>query len=387
MKILVAPDSFKGSLKSPAAAAAIAAGARRAWPEAEVLELPVGDGGEGTLEALVTATGGTYETHRVTGPLGEPVEARLGLLGDGETVFVEMAEASGLSRVPRERLDPRRATTRGTGELIRAAVRTGRPRLLIGIGGSATNDGGAGALEALGARFLDASGAAVPAGGAGLGRLAEIDLVHFEAPVGMEVVVACDVTNPLTGPSGASAIYGPQKGAAPEDVQCLDAALEHFAGVVCTKLGKDWKDAPGAGAAGGLGFALLAFLGARLERGVDLVLDAIRFNHHLEGTGLVLTGEGRIDRQTTTYGKTLTGIGRRARAAGVPVLALAGSLGEDLGDYQEAGISGVTSILPRPLALPEAMADAPRLLEQATFRMVEVFRAGREWRRQERRSG
>jgi glycerate kinase len=376
MKVLAAPDSFKGSLKSPAAAAAIARGARAAWPEAEVVELPVGDGGEGTLEALVTATGGASVRHTVTGPLGEPLEARLGLLGDGETVFVEMAEASGLSRVPKERRDPLRAATAGTGELIRAAAAAGRRRLLIGIGGSATNDGGAGALAALGARFLDRLGNPLPPGGAALLDLHSIDLSGFQRPE-MEIVVACDVTNPLTGPDGASAIYGPQKGATESDIALLDRALGRFADVTAQNVGRECRNDPGAGAAGGLGFALLAFLDARLERGARLVLDAIRFDEHLRGTALVLTGEGRIDRQTTAFGKTLTGIADRARAAGVPVLALAGSLGEDLGDYRAAGIDGVVSILPRPMALEQAMAEAEPLLAEAARRVVEVFLAGR----------
>lgn len=377
LKIVIAPDSFKGSLKSPEVARAMAAGARAAVPDAEVVVLPVGDGGEGTLDALVTATRGSFKTHTVTGPLGEPVAARLGLLGDGETVFVEMAEASGLSLVPTAERDPHRATTYGTGELIRAAFATGRKRLLVGIGGSATNDGGAGALQALGIRLLDASGQDLPPGGAPLQHLASIELEGFRVPDGIDIVAACDVTNPLTGPEGASAIYGPQKGASPQDVAILDAALAHYAVISAAKLGKQWHDAPGAGAAGGLGFALLAFLGARLERGVQLVLDAVQFETQLEGADLVLTGEGRIDRQTTQYGKTLTGIGERAQRLGVPVLALAGSVSADLGDYRKAGLCGVASVVPRPMTLEEAMRDGALLVEDASRRMVEVFVAGR----------
>lgn len=380
LKIVVAPDSFKGSLKSPEVARAMAAGARAAVPDATIVTLPVGDGGEGTLDALVAATGGTFTEHTVTGPLGAPITARLGLLGDRETVFVEMAEASGLSLIPAAERDPYRATTYGTGELIRAAFVTGRKRVLIGIGGSATNDGGAGAIQALGARLRDNSGRQLPGGGQALAQLASIDLDEFSVPEGIEVVVACDVTNPLTGPEGASAIYGPQKGASPEAVAILDAALTHYADITAQKLGKEWKDAPGAGAAGGLGYALLAYLGARLERGVQLVLDAVQFESQLTGADLVLTGEGRIDRQTTAYGKTLTGIGERAQRAGVPVLALAGSVSADLGDYQAAGIRGVASIVTRPMTLEEAMRDGASLVEDASRRMVEVFVAGREAR-------
>ena len=373
MKILVAPDSFKGSLKSTAAARAMAAGARAAAPGAEILELPVGDGGEGTLDALVAATGGAIETHTVEGPLGEPVAARLGLLGDGETAFVEMAEASGLSLLKPEERDPLHAGSFGTGQLIRSALETGRPRVLIGIGGSATNDGGAGALEALGLSLRDREGRPLPRGGAALSSLAWID---GSIELSRELVVACDVNNPLLGPDGASAIYGPQKGASEADIRLLDSALAHFATIAAAKLGNDWKEASGAGAAGGLGFALLAFCGARLERGVRLVLEAIGFDRHLQGADLVLTGEGRIDRQTLTYGKTLTGIGERSRAAGVPVVALAGGVGEDLGDYRAVGLSGVASIVPRPMSLEAAMAAAPELVEEAARRVVEIFLAG-----------
>lgn len=377
MRVLIAPDSFKGSLKSPDVARAMAAGVREAVPDADVVELPVGDGGEGTLDALVAATGGTLLSRSVAGPLGEPVEARLGLLGDGATAFVEMAEASGLSLIPGDRRDPLRATTYGTGELIRAAFETGRGRILIGLGGSATNDGGAGALQALGIRFLDGSGKDLPRGGIALADLAALDTRAFRAPETVTIIAACDVTNPLTGPEGASAVYGPQKGASAADVAALDSALSHFGDIAAGNLGKDWRERAGAGAAGGLGFALLAFLAARLERGVQLVLDAVSFDTHVRGADIVLTGEGRIDRQTTAFGKTLTGIGERARAAGVPVLALAGALGDDLGDYRAAGISGVASILPRPMTLEEAMQNARTLVQEASRRLIEVYLAGR----------
>ncbi len=382
MKVLVAPDSYKGSLKSPEVARALAAGVRDALPDAEVVELAVGDGGEGTLEALVAATGGKFAPHEVEGPLGALLSARLGLLGDGKTVFVEMAEAAGLSRVPPSQRDPFRASTFGVGQLLRAALETGRPRVLVGIGGSATNDGGAGMLRALGARLLDAEGQELPPGGAALASLARLDLDGFASPHGVELVVACDVTNPLTGPRGAAAVYGPQKfppdhPATPEQLAVLDGALAHFADVAAETLDRDLRDEPGAGAAGGLGFALLAFLGARLERGVRLVLDAVHFDEHLRGADLVLTGEGRIDGQTTAYGKTLAGIGERARQAGVPVLALGGSLGADLGDYRAAGLASVASIVPGPMALEEALERAPALARDAARRLMEVFLTGR----------
>ena len=376
MKVLIAPDSFKGSLKSPDVARAMAAGVRAAVPDGQVALLPVGDGGEGTLEALVEATGGSYETATVDDPLGRSISARLGLLGDGNTAFVEMAEASGLSRLTPAERDPLRADTRGTGELVRSAFQSGRSRILIGIGGSATNDAGAGLLTGLGVRILDRDGNEIGPGGGELARAHRLDLTGLSLPPGREWVVACDVTNPLTGPQGASAIYGPQKGATPEMIAELGDALGHFADVVAEALGKDCRELPGAGAAGGLGFALQAFLGARLVRGVDLVLDSVRFDEQLEGASFVLTGEGKIDRQTTAFGKTLTGIGARAAKAGVPVLALAGSVGDDLGDYRAAGISSVASIVPRPMSLEEAMGRAPGLIELATRRLVETFLAG-----------
>lgn len=373
MRIVIAPDSFKGSLKSPAVAEAMAAGVRDAVQDAEIVQLPVGDGGEGTLDALVAATGGTFERHTVRGPLGDPVEARLGLLGDGRTVFVEMAEASGLSLISRDQRDALRATTYGTGELIRAALATGRPRMLIGIGGSATNDGGAGAMQALGARLLDDAGWELPPGGAALARLAEIDLSQFHLSREVEVVIACDVTNPLTGPDGASAVYGPQKGATAEDVRRLDVALARLAEVSARKLGKDWVDASGAGAAGGLGFALLAFCGGRMERGVRLVLETVRFREQIRGADLIFTGEGKIDRQTTAFGKTITGVGELARAEGVPVVALAGGLDTDCGDYRAAGIASVMSIIPRPMSLDEAVSAAPALIRDTARRVVELW--------------
>jgi len=381
VRILIAPDSLKGSLASPEVAAAMAAGVRAALPDAEVVPLPVGDGGEGSLAALVAATGARTVTRRVTGPVGDPVEAAIALLPDGETAFIEMAQASGLSRVAPECRRVREATTYGTGELIAAALASGARRILIGIGGSATNDGGAGMLTALGARLLDADGRELPPGGAALLRLARIDLGGWRVPADREFIVACDVTNPLTGPEGASAIYGPQKGATPEDVALLDAALERFADVAAGLLGRDLRNTPGAGAAGGLGFALVAFLGARLERGVDLLLDAIRFDDHLAGAELVLTGEGRFDHQTLPFYKTIAGVARRCQRAGVPVIAIVGGILGEIGDYRAAGIVGIMPIVPRPMSLDEAMRDAALLTTDATRRALELYLAGMPARR------
>jgi glycerate kinase len=377
VKIIIAPDSFKGSLSAVEAAAAMAAGVRQVWPGATIVEAPVGDGGEGTMEAMVRATGGRQVPVEVTGPLGEPAQSAYGLLGDEETAVVEMAAASGLGLVSPERREPLRATSRGTGELIAAALASRPRRLIIGIGGSATNDAGAGAMAALGARFLDADGRELPPGGAALTHLARIDLSGFRRAEGVEIVIASDVTNPLCGPAGASAVYGPQKGASADDVAVLDAALEEWARVVTRDVGVSVRDVPGAGAAGGMGAALLAFLGARMERGVELVLNAVHFDDLLEGAGLALTGEGKIDAQTA-FGKTIAGVGAHCQARGVPVLAFAGWLGDDLPDLGNIGVTGVASILPRPLSLEEAMAAAGPLLQAAVARTLRIYKAGQD---------
>lgn len=377
MRIVVAPDSFKGSLRAPEVAAAMAAGIRDALPEVETAVLPLGDGGEGTLDSLLAATGAEVPTLEVHDPIGRPVRARYLLLPDGATVFIEMAEAAGLSRLTGGELAPREASTFGVGQLLRAALATGRRRVLLGIGGSATNDGGAGMLQALGARLLDREGRDLPPGGAALAGLARIDLSGLRLPRDVKIVVACDVTNPLTGPDGAAAVYGPQKGATAEDIDELDAALSRFAGVAAG-LGRDCRHVPGAGAAGGLGFACLAFLGARLTRGAGLVLDTVGFDRAIEGAALVMTGEGRIDRQTLAFGKTIAEVADRARRAGVPVIALAGSLHEEVRapDYRAAGLASVHTILRSPTTLQQAMEAAPDLLRDAARRVFEVYLEG-----------
>lgn len=361
MRVVIAPDSFKGSLSAAEVAEALAQGVLRAWPAAQVITLPVADGGEGWVETLVQATGGRSITRRVTGPLGDPVDAQYGLFQqDGQEVAViEMASASGLTLVPPDRRDPRITTTRGTGELIRDALDQGARRLLVGIGGSATNDGGAGMAQALGVRLLDQAGTDLPPGGAALARLARVDLSGLDPRLAqVEVVVACDVDNPLTGERGASAIYGPQKGATPEMVQELDAALGHFADVVEEVLGQALRSTPGAGAAGGLGFGLMAFTNARLQRGIDLALDTLQADRHFAGAALVITGEGRIDGQTL-HGKVPFGVARRAAALGVPVVAVGGGVGplsqEALEELRAVGIQTVIPTLEAPCTLEEAM--------------------------------
>jgi glycerate kinase len=335
-----------------------------------VVKVPIADGGEGTVEALVEATSGRFETRTVRGPLGRPVDARWGVLGDGVTAVVEMAAASGLTLVPVGRRDPRVASTFGTGQLIRAALDAGFRHIVVGIGGSATNDGGSGMAKALGVRFLDGRGEPLPEGGAALSRVASIDLSGVDPRLAeTEILVACDVDNPLTGPRGASAVYGPQKGATPAVVQELDLALERFAQVACVATGRDVSRYPGAGAAGGLGAGLLFFTPARLVPGVDLVLDSARFDDVVRGASLVVTGEGRTDQQTA-MGKAPVGVARVAQRHGVPVLLVSGSLGPGAEEVLALGISRIVAAAPPGMPVEEAMARAAELLEAAVARSL-----------------
>jgi glycerate kinase len=369
-RVLVAPDSFKGSLSAVQAADAMERGVLAAWPDAVVEKVPIADGGEGTVEAMVVATGGTYESRTVRGPHGEPVTARWGVLGDGTTAVLEMAAASGLTLVPEGRRDPRLTSTFGTGELLLAAMDAGHRRIVLGIGGSATNDGGAGMARALGVRFLDALGEPLPDGGAALSRLATLDLSGLDARLAtVELLVACDVDNPLTGPRGASVIYGPQKGATPAMVAELDAALARLAAVAAVATGRDVASQPGAGAAGGLGAGLLFFTRARLVPGVDLVLDAARFDERVRGAHLVLTGEGRTDHQTA-MGKAPVGVARVARRHGVPVHLVSGSLGPGAEAVHAHGFERVSAASPPGMPVEEAMSRASELLEAAVLRSL-----------------
>ena len=326
MRVLVAPDKFKGTMTAAEAAEAIAGGWRRADPKAEVVEVPLADGGEGTLDALVAALGGERHRMSVSGPLGDPVEAEYALVEapEGRLGVVEMARASGLQLLSESRRDPSRTTTLGTGELIRAACEQGARRVLVCIGGSATNDGGAGMAQALGIRLLDGQGRDVRPGGAALLDLARIDMSGLDPSVKTAgFLVATDVDNPLVGPHGASAVYGPQKGASPEDVDLLDRALRHFAAIVHRDLGLDVRDTPGAGAAGGLGGGLIAFLGAKLRPGVEVVMDAVHLRERLQSADLAVTGEGAFDEQSL-HGKAPAGVLRTAADLGVPAIVLCG---------------------------------------------------------------
>ena len=373
MKVVIAPQGFKGGISGLEAAQAIARGVAAAVPDAETVLAPVADGGDGTLNALVDATGGQVFNQTVTGPLGQPLEAQWGVMGDGNTAVIEMARASGLALVPQRRRNPRITTTVGTGEILKKALDQGFTRVIVGLGGSATNDGGAGMAGALGARFLDANGRPLPPGGAALSRLASIDTSALHPRLGeASIVAATDVTNPLCGPDGASAVFGPQKGASGEVVLELDAALANFARIVQRDVGVDVADRPGAGAAGGLGAGLMAFAGAQLQSGIDMVCQVLDFDSHLAGADLVITGEGRADR-STIFNKAPVGVARHAQAHGVPTVLLAGGLGPGHEELYGHGIAAVLCIADRPMSFEQSLNRTGELLESAaeqTMRLV-----------------
>jgi glycerate kinase len=380
MKIIIAPDSFKESLSSMEAALQIEAGIRTVFPQADCLKLPLADGGEGTVDALIAATFGHKVSARVTGPLGDPCESFFGVCGDGQTAVIEMSAANGLNLVPRAMRNPLLTTSYGTGELILAALDTGLRNLIIGIGGSATNDAGAGMLQALGVRLLDERGQEIAAGGGSLKRLARIDVAGLDPRLrDCRVQVACDVDNPLTGPNGASAVYGPQKGASLAMVAELDRCLVRFAELLRRDLGQDISAHPGAGAAGGMGAALLAFLGAELRPGVDIVLEATHFEQLLAGTDLIITGEGRIDGQSV-FGKAPVGIARVAARHGVPVIGLAGSLGPGAEAVLAHGISALFSVVSGPGTLEDALAGAAENIRRTSRQIAEVLRLGGQFK-------
>jgi glycerate kinase len=369
-RVVIAPQSFKGSADAVAVASAIARGVRRVWPRAECLELPLADGGEGTALALVRATGGEMRHARVHDPLGREIDAQWGVLGDRVTAVLEMAAASGLPLLQQDERDPRITSTRGTGELILAAAASGAQRIVIGIGGSATNDGGAGMARAFGYRFLDPDGRELPEGGAPLANLARIEGQTDPRLVRPAIDVACDVRNPLLGPEGATAVYGPQKGATPEIQRELEAALTRYADVVEAFVGRDVRNVPGAGAAGGLGAGLIAFLDARLVSGSALVLDAAGFDKRLVGADLVVTGEGRIDGQSI-YGKLTHAVTTAAKRRGVPVVAVAGMIGPGHQTMRDAGIEAIETLAGDTDADRDAaMRDPLPRIEDAAARLV-----------------
>ncbi|CAI8782743.1 glycerate kinase [Priestia megaterium] len=374
MKIVVAPDSFKESLTALHVCEAVEKGIKTHFPNAEISKVPMADGGEGTVQSLVDATGGQIIQAKVTGPLGKEVEAFYGILGDGNTAVIEMAAASGLHHVPVDKRNPLITTTRGTGELILKALDHKVKHIIIGIGGSATNDGGAGMAKALGAKLLDANGAEIKEGGGSLDQLASIDLTNLDFRLAeVKVEVACDVDNLLTGETGASAVFGPQKGATPDMVRQLDRNLAHYAAVIEKEMDIHIQNVAGAGAAGGLGGGLLAFLSAELKPGVDIVIEATQLESYIKDADLVITGEGRIDGQTI-YGKTPIGVAKTAKKHSVPVIAIAGSIGAGSEAVYEHGIHALFSVVPGAVALSEALEKADENIERTAKNVASVIR-------------
>ncbi|CRZ80495.1 glycerate kinase [Vibrio cholerae] len=358
MKVVIAPDSFKESLTAKQVCDAIQAGLARVWHDAKFVAIPVADGGEGTVQSLVDATQGRLVEVKVMGPQGKRVEAFYGILGDNQTAVIEMAAARGLHHVPVAQRDPKLTTSFGTGELIRHALDQGVTKLIIGLGGSATNDGGVGMLAALGARFTNADGDPIQLTGGGLRELTHINLQDFDPRLQhCDILVACDVNNPLCGDKGASAVFGPQKGATPEDVQLLDGALRQF-GLLTEKVtGKMVLESAGAGAAGGMGAALLAYTQARLRPGIEIVLETVQLAYQVSDADLVITGEGRIDSQTV-HGKTPMGVAKVAKRFDVPVLALCGCTGDNYQAVYQCGIDAVFAAVPRAMSLEDALKES-----------------------------
>ncbi|MFK9082750.1 glycerate kinase [Pseudomonas neuropathica] len=374
MKIVIAPDSFKDSLSAQGVADAIALGLAEVWPHAQLIKCPMADGGEGTVESVLAACDGELRRTDVRGPLGETVNAAWGWLPQNHTAIIEMAEASGLQLVPLDRRDACISSTFGTGELIRAALDAGAQRVILAIGGSATNDAGAGAMQALGVKLLDAQGQQLQPGGLALAQLARIDLTGIDPRLAeVRFDIAADVNNPLCGPHGASAIFGPQKGATPAQVEQLDRALGHFANHCANALAQDVRDEPGSGAAGGLGFAAKAFLGAQFMAGVEVVAELVGLAEAVVGADLVITGEGRFDAQTLR-GKTPFGVARIAQEQGVAVIVIAGTLGEGYQALYEHGIDAAFALTSGPMTLEQACTEAPRLLRERATDIARVWR-------------
>jgi len=381
LKIVIAPDSFKGSISAMDAAKAIEKGVKRAGANIETVLIPVADGGEGTLESLVAATGGRKVPLEVVGPLGLPVQAEYGWLGDGKTCVIEMASASGLCLVPDEQKNPLLTTTFGTGELIRSALDEGCRQFILAIGGSATNDGGIGMLQALGLKLLDASGKRVGHSGGELDKIASIDDTDWDSRIAESTfLIASDVQNPFIGKQGASHVFGPQKGATPEMVELLDQYMTHWADVVEEKTGVHLHDLPGAGAAGGIGGAFQAFFPATMRRGIDIVIEFTGLRQALEGADAVITGEGQIDFQTAS-GKTPMGIAQEAQRVGIPAFVLAGSIGRGIEELYQYGITSIHSIVSGPMSLEESMNRSAELLAGRAEQVIRTYQVNKTEKR------
>ena len=380
MKIVIAPQAFKGSLSALNVANAVQKGVRRIFPDAQILTCPVADGGDGTLETLVESSGGKIMETNVADPTGKPIVAQWGAMGDGNTAVIEMARTSGLALLTLEERDPLNATTYGLGEIIVSALNKGFRKFIVGIGGSATNDAGAGMAQALGIRLMDREGKNLVFGGAALQNLSVIDTSSIDQRVlESNFQIACDVNNPLTGPEGASAVYGPQKGATEENVRQLDSALGVFAEVAKRDLGKDISNLEGAGAAGGLGAGMIAFVEGHLRAGVDIVLDTVNLAEKLESADLVITGEGSIDFQTV-YNKAPIGVARMAKARGIPTIGISGMLGKNYQIVHNHGIDAALSIANGPISLEESLQNAPSLISEAVEESLRLISVGMKLR-------
>jgi len=371
---VLAPDSFKGSLTAEQVCLAMERGIRKVFPGAECIKVPMADGGEGTVQSLVDATGGKIYEVEVTGPLGIPVVAKYGIMGDGKTAAIEMASASGIHFVNEDTRNPLITTTYGTGELVKACLDKGITKIILGIGGSATNDGGAGFARALGVRFLDDQGKELPQGGSALRDLALIDISSIDDRLrNVDIEVACDVTNPLCGKTGASYVFGPQKGATPDMVIELDNALAHYAGIIKAQLSKDVKDVPGAGAAGGLGAGLLTFANARLEKGVEIIINYTNLREIIKKADIVLTGEGGIDFQTQ-YGKTPYGVANVAKEEEKKVIAIAGYIGKGIEELYSFGFDAILGIMPGVMTMEKAIESASENVERTVENIMRVLK-------------
>lgn len=371
MKIVVAPDSFKGSLTAIEVSDAIEKGIKEVFPEAEIVKIPMADGGDGTVQCLVNATGGEILKEKVVGPLGDEVLASYGILGDKKTAVVEMAEASGLNLVPENKRNPLITTTYGTGQLIKAALDHGCRKMIIGIGGSATNDGGAGMVQALGAKLIDKDGEEIGFGGGELKKVFRIDTKYLDNRLSeTKVLIASDVSNPLCGPKGASRIYGPQKGATPEIIEELDESLAYFAKIIKRDLNKDVRDIPGAGAAGGLGASLMAFLDAELRPGIEIIIEIVKLEQAIKDADLVITGEGKIDSQTI-YGKAPIGVAKIAKKYSIPVIAVAAIIGDDADIVHQYGIDNLIRVSEPPMSLTEPKSKKVWLIKKSIKQFLE----------------
>jgi glycerate kinase len=380
MKILVAPQEFKGSISALSVAEAAKVGVIRVFPKAEVVLCPVADGGDGTLETLVEVSGGEVRTCNVRNPIGETITAQWGAMGDGVTAVIEMARTSGLALLSLDERDPLNASTFGLGQAILEAMNEGFRNFIVGIGGSATNDAGAGMAQALGVNLLDSEGRSIGSGGAALANLRSIDVSKMDPRIaGSHFMVACDVSNPLTGNEGASAVYGPQKGATPAMVAELDNALLNFSNIVKKDIGKNVSGISGAGAAGGLGAGMLAFMGAELKAGVDIVLETVRLKEKLAGVDLVITGEGGMDFQTV-YNKAPIGVARIAAELNIPTVAIAGLLGQNFTVVHDHGIRAATSIVDGPITLEESSERASELISNSVEESLRFISVGMDMR-------